>query len=206
MYELKISARDSEIASLKEYSGMLEEVILKIERRMNNNKQELAKCIQYDIQLDNESVCQDLKSQVMNSVVQLADQELVYAATSPIKPSHKISKLNQVEALNINTIPKSKLLNMPSLKPNYLYSATKLGKNESSIGFIDEIKKLNNKYNKQVCSLENFSDFSSLANQEVAAPAKNSLNNGQFQTFVKILADRIKDRYEENINEKVFGN
>lgn len=190
---------------MKEYSSMLEDIIVRIDDRMNNNKQELAKFIQMDLPKNNDSINFELKSQIMTSVVHLPEQESMYMIKSPIKPKRRYEKCSPVETLNNNTIIKSKKLDLTKLTPAYQHSGVKISRNDSSTAFIDEIKKLNMRYNKPACSLDNFSDLSPMVDPEPSHP-KNSLNNDQFQAFVKVLADRIKDRYEENLNEKVFGN
>ena len=184
---------------------MLEGVIIQMEERFNQNRNELAKLVDIDMGKNVKTPSCFKKSQVMDSVVKLPNKEVLDAAKSPVRPSSTLFRNNLADTINTNTVTRSKVIDMTKLTPNCPASVVNISGNKSSLGFIDEIQKLSAKYQKPVCSLENFSALSPLVEQEETTQPKNSLNNENFREFIKVLADRIKDRYEDNLSAKVFG-
>lgn len=204
-HEAALSAKNLELNTLRDYASMLENVIVNIQDRLAHNTTELARLINIEphcttLQANN-SVVINACSQVISSIVQLPEQDSINTCKPLVTatPSKSI-KTNNPHTLNINTVVHGRNLDMTRLSPYYTPSLIN-SNNNPSLAFVEELQRLGDKYNKIVCSLENL-DASPLAAPE---PPKNCLKNEQFQNFVKALADRIKDRYEDNLSQKVFG-
>lgn len=205
-YETELTSKNNEIQSLKDYTATLEGIILTIQDRLNKNTTELAKFIESDPK-PNESIYIDPKSQILTSVIQLPEQDSIYMNRPPIMITpYKVRNQGYIDTLNPNTVTNSKSIDMTKLSPNCPTSAINTNRYNTSMAFIEEIKRLGGKYNRALCSLDNFGDISPLVDNEMVDHPKNSLNNEQFKAFVKILGDRIKDRYEDDLSQKVFGN
>lgn len=200
----KLMEKEEEIFSLKDYIKVLQNTIIKLEDRFTENKKNLIELINNDILKNLESSFKNQKSVVIdkNSKVSKKSHKNVSGAKVNI-----LEEIMDTKSLvtNRNILDSQRKLDFNKLTPYYNNSFVEASVKNASVIFMEEIKKLNSKYNNVMCSLENLNlESPMILKKETENKALNSVNNDQFRDFFKTLANRVRDKYEDNLSSKVF--
>lgn len=204
-----IESKAKEIDSLKSYTVVLQNTILRLEERFEENKANL-------IELVNKDILKNLEINLRNqpSVIIDKSSNIYKTGKKRKKDDSGDYRINLLEDMtdtkslvqNGNVLESHKKLDFSKLTPYYNSSVIEASVKNASVLFMEEIKKLNLKYDKVMCSIENLNEESPMVNiKKEMDKNRNSLQNEQFKEFFKTLANRVKDRYEDNLDSKVFN-
>ena len=204
-----LDAKEKEVQSLRDYTVVLQNTILRLEERFEENKANLIELINKDIIKNLE-----ISLRYQPSVVIDKNSDIYKTGQKKKKDDSSEYRVNILEDMtdtkslvqNKNVLESHKKLDFSKLTPFYNNSVIEASVKNASVLFMEEIKKLNLKYDKVMCSIENLNVESPMVGINTEAQQnRNSLQNEQFQEFFKTLANRIKDRYEDNLEHKVFN-